>query len=59
MSALEECKDEVVESRDDKQGREKHGKSTKKAPSVDLPGSNFVCFSHLFTRNFRRTRYAL
>ena len=49
-SASEECKDEVVESRDDDQGREKHGKSTNKAPSVDLPASNFVCMSHFFTR---------
>ena len=50
-SASEECKDEVVESRDDKQGREKQGKSSKKAPSVDLPASDFVCFSHFFTHN--------
>jgi len=50
-SALEECKDDVVESRDDKQGGEKQGKSTNKAPSVDLPASDFVCFSHFFTHN--------
>ena len=40
-----------MESRDDEQGREKHGESTNKAPSVDLPASNFVCVSHFFTHN--------
>ena len=48
-STAEEGDDEEVESRDDEQGRDKHGKSTDKAPSVDLPASKFVCFSHFFT----------
>ena len=45
-STSEESEDDVVESRDDEQGRDKHGESTNKAPSVDLPASDFVCVSH-------------
>ena len=50
-SPPEEGQDEVVEGRDGKQGGEKHGKSTKKTPSIDLPGSCFTCFGHLGSRH--------